>query len=130
MSRSWDLNGVFGVLYRKYAEKIDFFDLKKETTFAQNPEIWPFLAKLQTKMIQKFCRKQIFDIFTFFRFLAGFWANFFQIFEPKKPHKIRKKKRKYQKSVFYRIFVSILSVTWPKMDIFGCSGQKLFHFLG
>ena len=46
-------------------KKIDFQNLKKLITFGQNAQISPFLAKLQTKMKQKICRKQIFEILRF-----------------------------------------------------------------
>ena len=52
--------------------KIDFQNLKKLITFGQNTQISQFLAKLQTKIKQKICRKQIFDISTFFRFVKLF----------------------------------------------------------
>ena len=59
-------------------KKIDFQNLKKLITFGQNTQISPFLAKLQTIMKQKICRKQIFDILTFSGFLASFKSDFQQ----------------------------------------------------
>ena len=48
--------------YGKNEEKIDFFHLKNLITFDQFTQFWPFLAKLQAKIKQKICRKQIFEI--------------------------------------------------------------------
>ena len=63
-----------GICIGNTPKKIDFQNLKKLITFGQNAQISPFLAKLQTKMKQKICRKQIFDILTFSGFLADFWG--------------------------------------------------------
>ena len=65
-----------GICIGNTPKKIDFQNLKKLITFGQNTQISPFLAKLQTKMKQKICRKQIFDILTFSGFLAGFRSDF------------------------------------------------------
>ena len=63
-----------GICIGNTPKKIDFQNLKKLITFGQNTQISSFLAKLQTKMKQKICRKQIFDILTFSGFLANFWG--------------------------------------------------------
>ena len=65
-----------GICIGNTPKKIDFQNLKKLITFGQNIQISQFLAKLQTKMEQKICRKQIFDILTFSGFLAGFRSDF------------------------------------------------------
>ena len=60
-----------GICIGNTPQKIDFQNLKKLITFGQNIQISQFLAKLQTKMKQKICRKQIFDIFIFCDFMAS-----------------------------------------------------------
>ena len=124
MSRSWALRAIFGVFVWKIMEKMKkkliFFHLKNLITFDQFTQFWPFLAKLQAKIKQKICRKQIFVFLTF--------SGFFGILSPKilkKPEigifrsaKIRKIS-KSQKSVSYRFFVSVLPITWPKMAKIG-----------
>ena len=120
MSRSWVLRAVFGAFVWKIMEKIkkklNFFHLKNLITFDQFTQFWPFLAKLQAKIKQKICRKQIFDFLTF--------SGFFGILSPKilKNPKIGifrvakiPKFSKSQKFVSYRFCLSVLPITWPKM---------------
>ena len=68
--------GFRGICIGNTQNKTDFQNLKMLITFGQNTQISPFLAKLQTKMKQKICWKQIFHILTFFGFLTGFRSDF------------------------------------------------------
>ena len=74
-----------GICIGNTPKKIDFQNLKKLITFGQNTQKSPFLAKSQTKMEQKICRKQIFHIFDFFWIFGAFWAQNLENFKKSDP---------------------------------------------
>ena len=87
------------------------------------------MAKLQTKIKQKICGKQIFDVLTFSGFFAGFDSDFlkFSRFWAQKAPKIQKKVKIPKVcfvQIFYLIFVCNLAkngliwVFWPKVISF------------
>ena len=90
---------------------------------------WPgrpnmvIFGQVTDKKQQIICRKQM---FTFFRFWAGFRSDILELFRiwSQKYRKIRE-----NENIKY-LFTTNLSVIWAKMGIFGCSGLKLLAFSG
>ena len=107
---------------------MDFFWPKNETAFAQNTQIWPFLAKLQTNMIQKFCRKKRFDNFTFIRYFEPLWAQNLENLKSLSKNRIKIWNKVFPTEFLYHFCLQLghiwvfwakdISVFWLKKSIF------------
>ena len=107
-------------------KKKRFFKPKKWNNFCPEHSNMAIFAKSQTKMTQKFCRKQIFAIFTFFPIFNRFLGSKSRKFEKlaQKPAKNRKKSEN-RKNVFPTEFLCHfclqLGHKWPYLSVLGKS---------